>query len=50
MNFLTIKGMFLTSYTIAMVTYYVEKIAMTCSLLIRRLFATACLVSTDKDC
>ena len=49
-NFSIIKGLFLTGYTIAIVPYYVEKITMTISPLIRHLgFGTIIVVCTDKE-
>ena len=42
-----IKGVFLTGYIVAMVTYYVTKIIITCSPMIGHLFDTFILTSTD---
>ena len=41
---------FLTGYTVAMVTYYVTKIIITCSPMIGHLFDTFILTSTDIGC
>ena len=40
---------FLTGYTVAMVTFNVQKITMTCPLVIGHLFDTITLWSTEKD-
>ena len=48
-NHLKVKlGVFLTGHTVAMVTYYDEKMATTCLSMFRHLFDSIVAVSTDK--
>ena len=48
-NHLKVKlGVFLTGYTVSIVTYYVEKMTKTCLSMSRHLFDSIVTVSTDK--
>ena len=52
LNFYYLKlklGVFLTGYRVAMVTYYLAKITIPCSRIIRHLFNTIIDVLTDKS-